>query len=162
MVFLKRRPLQERLDEALGAASASGCREYTGARNAHGYGVLGVGRRRTILAHRLAFCLAAGRDIDSIAGLTVCHHCDNPPCCNPDHLFLGTQRDNVRDMLSKGRRGGPMGEAHPWSKLCAQDVVAIREMNARGMSQRAIARHYAVNKTSIKLLLDGTTWRHVE
>lgn len=74
----------------------------------------GYGRYRQAYTHRLAWMLANG---PIPAGLFVLHKCDNPPCCNPDHLFLGTQADNVRDRDAKGRHWVPSGERHPCAKL---------------------------------------------
>lgn len=76
------------------------CWPWTGTRNDLGYGILRV-TGKNVRAHRFAYELASGRPIP--VGLEVCHRCDNPPCCNPAHLFLGTQGDNVRDAASKGR-----------------------------------------------------------
>jgi hypothetical protein len=75
------------------------CWPWTGYTNTRGYGVIRI-NRRTVLAHRIAYQVERGPIPD---GLFVCHHCDNPPCCNPAHLFLGTQTENMRDMISKGR-----------------------------------------------------------
>jgi hypothetical protein len=81
------------------------CREWSGSRDPRGYGRVGW-RGKVVLTHRLAWELAHGA-IPS--GLLVLHHCDNPPCCEPSHLFIGTQSDNIQDMLAKGR--GPWGHA---------------------------------------------------
>lgn len=85
------------------AANDSGCREYTGDLNVHGYGNVPFGGR-TILAHRAAAYAWMGFDIDS--KLYVCHHCDNRRCINPDHLFVGTAKENTQDCISKGRFKG--------------------------------------------------------
>lgn len=82
--------------------TANGCFEWQGYRNAGGYG-----RYSQKLAHRLAYSFAKGDP----GNLTVCHTCDNPPCCNPDHLWLGTQQDNLRDAMVKGRLRGA-GQTH--------------------------------------------------
>jgi len=84
---------------------SEGCWLWTSATTAAGYGVFRLGGRKGIAAyvHRLAWALTHGPIPD---GLEVCHHCDTPPCCNPDHLFLGTHSDNMRDMARKGRNRG--------------------------------------------------------
>lgn len=75
------------------------CWPWTAATRRRGYGIFTV-NRRNFVAHRLAFQVATGIDPGE---LLVCHTCDNPPCCNPAHLFLGTNSDNMRDMVAKGR-----------------------------------------------------------
>ena len=81
----------------------SGCWEWTKARASNGYGVIAWNRRKYVLIHRLAAHLWKGFDIDS--KLYVMHICDNPPCFNPDHLIIGTSKDNWRDAYRKGNRG---------------------------------------------------------
>src|SRR6185295_10809571 len=84
-------------------ARGDGCWEWQGWRNAGGYGVLAsgpAGRQKDELAHRIAWRLTNGAIPD---GLRVLHRCDNPPCCNPAHLFLGSDADNVADCIAKGR-----------------------------------------------------------
>lgn len=91
------------------ASRADGCWEWTGARGRAGYGYFSIKDRR-FFAHRLAFALVNG---PIPPGLFVCHRCDNPPCCRPDHLFLGTTRDNVVDAMRKGRRRSVSGRDVP-------------------------------------------------
>jgi hypothetical protein len=83
----------------------SGCWEWTGSKDAHGYGRLNIKSRSasSLLAHRIAYEVANG---PIPAGAAVCHSCDNPPCCNPAHLWLGSQSDNLRDASAKGRMRG--------------------------------------------------------
>ncbi len=96
---------------------AGGCIEWQGARLSAGYGKTGAGGRggKTLLTHRVAYELTHGPIPD---GMFVCHHCDNPPCVNVDHLFLGTHEDNTRDKMDKGRHGyGALyGDDHPKRK----------------------------------------------
>jgi hypothetical protein len=99
---------------------SDGCWEWRGARNQDGYGVVGWkenGGTRTTTASRIAVELTTGEPIP--AGLLVCHECDNPPCCNPNHLFLGTYTDNVRDAMRKGRH-------HGCRKMAGNDRVNVK------------------------------------
>jgi hypothetical protein len=94
-----------------------GCWEWTGARLHSGYGKLGR-KGRTYVAHRFAWELVNGAIPD---GLFACHRCDNRLCVRPDHLFLGTQKDNIADMLSKGRGSLPPGtEARREQNVCSR------------------------------------------
>lgn len=94
-------PLADRLSRKL-VTTSTGCWEFTGYRMPNGYGKIGLGSREdgNDLAHRVAWRLANG---PIPAGMDICHRCDNPPCCNPAHLFLGTRLDNMSDMSRKGR-----------------------------------------------------------
>lgn len=89
-----------RLLRSLTRSPANGCLEWSGVTNRRGYGRLQV-QGRMVLTHRLAWELANGSIPE---GMNVLHRCDNPPCCDPEHLFLGTQKDNVADMIAKGRK----------------------------------------------------------
>jgi hypothetical protein len=101
------------------------------------------------------------------SGIDVCHACDNPSCCRPDHLFLGTRSDNMQDMHAKGRypasrRGNfRRGSATSWSKLTETDVRTIRTDAAAGTSTSTLARRYGVNRTTIEAAVHKKTWRHV-
>lgn len=83
-----------------GVTPTSGCWEWAGARSNEGYGQLRNGQRGSLQAHRVSWTIHFGEIPD---GMFVLHHCDNRPCVRPDHLFLGTQADNLHDMYSKGR-----------------------------------------------------------
>lgn len=127
------------------------CWVWTGATD-KGYGQLGF-NGKSIGAHRLAYELRHGA---SPGILHVLHRCDNPPCCNPDHLFLGTNGDNVRDMCAKGRAwqqqpGNALrGSANPNAKLLPEQVVAIREAYAsKAMNGVQLAEVYGVGSSTI-------------
>lgn len=135
------------------------CWEWTAAKHQFGYGMLGV-NSKVIYAHRFSWQIHFG---DIPPGMEVCHSCDNPPCVNPNHLFLGTQTDNVYDMQRKGRhRGGSMpGESHPQSKLTKKQVRAIREQYAQGeISQRALAEQYGMCQSAIGNIIRRKSWKH--
>jgi hypothetical protein len=86
----------------------------------------------------------------------VCHRCDNPPCCNPAHLFLGTDLDNHADMIAKGRRAVFAGDANPGAKLTPGQVEEIR--SATGL-QREIAARFGISEASVGLIKRGKRWR---
>jgi general stress protein YciG len=130
------------------------CWEWTGARKDTGYGRLQIDGLR-VRAHRFAWELANG---PIPAGLSVCHRCDNPPCCNPAHLFLGTPADNSRDAATKGRM--PHGERHYRAAMTSAQVVEIRRLYVRGMSLGEIARTVGVPLGSVGSVTGGG-WRAV-
>lgn len=130
-----------------------------------GYGMIRVGDER-IMAHRFAYELAFGRPPDN---LLVCHRCDNPPCQNARHFFLGTAADNVRDMVTKGRCGGgrPVGRFHvrpPAAKLTEQIVREVRRVYVprdERFGAAALARLHGVTKQSMLKVLKRGSWRHL-
>lgn len=89
----------------------------------------------------------------------VCHHCDNPPCVNPDHLFLGTQQENMADMKRKGRSKDNRGIRNPKAKLTSLDVRAIRAIDKTGIcTRKSISKAFGVNPSSISAVALGRTW----
>lgn len=91
-------------------------------------------------------------------GLLVCHHCDDPKCCNPSHLFLGTVKDNYDDMVSKNRRVIVYGSAI----LTEKQVVEIREKSATGnFSRQEMAKEYGVDTSTITDIVNGRAWKHL-
>lgn len=134
----------------------SGCREWSGRRNSKGYGRLFVDGRRW-LAHRHAWVLANGPIPD---GMFVLHRCDNPPCCEPSHLFLGTLADNNADRDRKGHHVSLSGERHGMSKLTGPDASEIRRLYAEGpASQYALAERFGVSQATISRVVRGVIWQ---
>ncbi len=133
-----------------------GCWLWIGLIGTRGYGKIGAGgvRGPTLLAHRVSWELHFGPIPD---GMFVCHHCDNPACVRPDHLFLGKPRDNTADMFAKGRANPPRGEACPWSRLTAQQVGEIR--GRRGESPKKLATEYGVSVGAITGIFRGVNWQ---
>lgn len=138
------------------------CWLWTGATtNSNGY-LYGVLRRhrRWQRAHRYAYELAVGPIPE---GMLVCHACDVPLCVRPDHLFLGTHRDNTQDMLRKRRHGRERvhGSAHHKAKLTESDVQEIRRKRADGAALGPLASEYGVSKGLIWQIVSRRIWTHV-
>jgi DNA-directed RNA polymerase subunit RPC12/RpoP len=130
------------------------CWEWNGRRDSNGYGRIDI-KGFPRLAHRLMFEL-----INGWSPKAVCHSCDNPSCCNPSHLWAGTQADNVADMISKGRRNVPIrrGASVNTSKLTEQDVLLIV---ASSESIPHLAKQFSVTVEAIRAIRNGKNWRHV-
>lgn len=129
-------------------------------RGAQGYGTT-KWQHRTYATHRLAWELTYG---PIPPGLLVCHRCDNPPCVRPDHLWLGTPLDNMRDMRDKGR-ARPVrarGEAASRALLTEEQVRMVRQRQASGETMAALARELRVSFGAIRSIVVRKTWRHVE
>jgi len=132
-----------------------GCWPFTGALTADGYGHIKVnGRMR--MAHHIALKLSGF--IIPFERLQVRHYvCDNPPCCRPSHLKIGTPQDDADDKVSKGRQA--RGESHGHAKLRQQDADEIRRLyRAGGISQRTLARQFGVNQRAVWAILSGEAW----
>jgi hypothetical protein len=127
------------------------CWEWQGARGSKGYGAFQL-RTRQETAHRVAWRLHFGPIPE---GLFVCHSCDNPPCVNPAHLFLGTPADNAADREVKGRRKSLVGERHQNAKLTWADVCEVRRLYADGLLQRQIAERFGVTQPLVSMILSG-------
>jgi len=160
---------------------SEGCWEWQSSVHRNGYGKFNIGGK-TMLAHRIAWELAFGNIPD---GRYVLHHCDNPRCVRPDHLFLGDDKANVDDMWLKGRgksgKGTPRlgsrgdrhwkrrmpervkrGEACSWSKLSEDDVRAIRARYAAGeITQRELADEFNVHVMVINSIILRRSWKHI-
>lgn len=134
----------------------SDCWPWTAGTNPAGYGRIGIGTTTVVLAHRLAWKLTNGPIPN---GLWVLHRCDNPPCCNPAHLFLGTDTDNMRDATRKDRLA--FGSRHWRAKLTEQDAAAIRRRRAAGEKGRDLAREFGVSPTTISEIVHHKLWTHV-
>lgn len=155
------------------------CWPWLGHIGTSGYGVVTITRPNTEpkwMAHRIAYTIAHGQ---SVGGQHVCHSCDNPPCCNPAHLWLGTDADNRRDCATKGRASGnphprtdhlqahpnfnmPKGEDHHKAKLTPRMVSDIRRRYERGtVGYRKLGDLFGVSPMTIKAIVTRKTWKDV-
>lgn len=161
------------------------CWEWQGGRSDNEYGVFWC-QNRIVSAHRMGYMIYHEK---SPGELLVCHKCDNRPCCNPHHWFLGTPADNQTDMKLKGRsakgeksgahtkpesvrRGKDnhwYGVLHTWSlgeknvnaRLTREQIPLIREMVNSGMFMTEVAKLFKVSDVSINNIMNGKTWKHV-
>ena len=117
----------------------AGCWEWTGERNKAGYGIIYFWNKKA-LVHRVSAFYYKGFDLES--KLFVCHHCDNPACYNPDHLFVGTHLDNVADSVRKG------GKKYP-RKLTIEQVRGIRKRAKAGVGKKILAEEFKVSAKTI-------------
>lgn len=138
------------------SAGPDGCWPWTGSINKRsGHGRIRVGGK-LLLTHRFAYLLEHGEP-----GACVLHTCDNPPCCNPMHLWLGTAQDNNRDRDEKGRNVNRRGVEHGCARLTEDDVLQIRARCAAGQAQSSVARDYGVVAGNIWHIVNRKTWTHV-
>ena len=134
------------------------CWEWQGYKGTGGYGQVSFNGKRTT-AHRVAWELSQGSISD---GLVVCHHCDNPACVNPAHLFLGTPADNLGDARQKGRWRAPAGEQQGQAKLTNEQVIAIRRRYGAGdVTQKQLAPFYGITASSVSRIIRREGWKHL-
>lgn len=131
------------------------CWPWSGHRDDDGYGTIRY-QNRQIKTHRLSWELTYG---PIPGGLCVLHRCDNPPCCNPYHLFLGTNADNMADKTAKGRQS--RGVRSGRTALTDDLVAKILDRLASGGSQREVAQEFGVSPGTIGSIEQGRTWVHV-
>ena len=159
----KHSSLRERVELRTIPEPNSGCWLWEGIVSKDGYGILQVrtltGQTKRVRAHRVAWELENG---PIPVGVLACHRCDNRCCVNPDHIFLGSPSDNIRDMVRKGREGPGAfapGNSHRLAKLSEQDVIEIRRSHEK---QSVLASRYGVHQSNISLLQNGRIWKHLK
>jgi len=134
---------------------SDGCWWFVGSKNKHGYGLL-VYKNKSYYAHRRSWEAFNG-DIQD--GLCVLHKCDNPSCVNPDHLFLGTRKDNIIDKVNKGRQSSLFGEKNKASKLTEEKVKEIRSKYIpKKYTYKMLSKEFNVSLCTIRDVIKRNTW----
>jgi hypothetical protein len=149
--------VQERFWSKVNIKSENECWEWIKFKNKKGYGLFGLNAIPEG-AHRVSWRFTYG---DIPESLCVLHKCDNPACCNPAHLFLGTNQDNVNDRVAKNRSSDLRGSKHYRAKLTEIKVLEIRSLYKMGIRQSSIAKTYKVNQGTISNIIDKKTWTHI-
>jgi hypothetical protein len=147
----RNKPWQDRFWKFVTPTTADECWEWQGMRHQQGYGRISTQGRGVLPAHRASYILAHG---EIPAGLHILHRCDNPPCVNPAHLFLGTHDDNMRDMAAKGR-----AVSRPRIKVPQETVNRVRELRAQGLTGSQIAAATGVKPGYVYDLMSGRSRR---
>ena len=137
---------------------ANECWPWTRGKSHDGYGRIQL-RGRDQYAHRIAWELANRRSAD---GFLVLHSCDNPGCCNPAHLRLGSHTDNQRDAIERGRRDDRRGSQNHNAKLTETAVRRLRALRAQGATLRELAQEFGIAENTACMAARGTRWTHVE
>jgi len=154
-LLCKSHTLTERFWGYVDVKTEDECWEWTGTKTAANYGLIWWNDGLQY-AHRLSLEMD-GRPVPE--RWHACHTCDNPPCVNPNHLFVGTPKDNAQDKVAKGRH--VFGENHPNAKLSDTDVLEIRKLVSEGMFQSDISRKYGLNISYVSELVAGLKRRDI-
>lgn len=147
----------ERFLQRIDINTPNGCWLWTAGRFDKGYGAFRVNGKQ-LKAHRWAYEHYIG---PIPAGQLVCHSCDVPACVNPDHLFIGSHDDNMRDMTAKGRCNPIRGSRSRLARLTEEEVRAIRALADTGVYQREIGERYGISQGAVSMILAGRRWAEV-
>lgn len=137
------------------------CWQWKSGKRGKGYGIFRFARHNQV-ASRMSLAMFLGRNL--LKGEMACHHCDNPPCVNPNHLFAGTAKDNMSDCVAKGRtakwNGSRIGEGNPRARLTVDQARVIKA--SRDTHPTVLARTYRVSRALVYGIWAGTVWPHLE
>ena len=154
-----RSTLEERFWTKVDVRGSNDCWEWTAYKNNCGYGTLQIDGRSRLATHVLFYIMKG--DWPS-KGRTCNHHCDNTGCLNPKHLYLGTQKSNIRDRESRGRGNQSKGEKNGRAKLTEEQVRRIKSLLCIGITRTVLGRQFGVSRKSIYDIENGKNWAHVK
>lgn len=157
---------QKRLQQIIAKTKKlpNGCIEWMGARDKNGYGRASYTfnkKRKTRPVHRVIYYILKG---EIPPDMIICHKCDNPSCCNIEHIFLGTYKDNSQDRDRKGRDGGltkdQRGSKNKQAKIIESDILLIRKLYSQGIMAKELAKIFGFHVNSICRIIDKKRWNH--
>jgi len=146
---------QERIEAKVLRIPEAGCWVWMGSSQVRGYGEI-ISNNRKHLAHRASYEAFVGK---IPKGMYVCHACDNVACVNPNHLFLGTQKQNLQDMASKGR--STWGEKNPMAKLTEEQVKEIKHGFATGKTDTELSKQFNISRSTIYGIRNSRLWSYI-
>lgn len=146
---------KERIESKVLRIPEAGCWVWMGSSQVRGYGEI-ISNKRKHLAHRASYEAFVG---PIPKGMYVCHACDNVSCVNPNHLFLGTQKQNLQDMASKGR--STWGEKNPMAKLTEEQVKEIKQGFASGKTDTELAKQFNMSRQGINNIRNNKLWGYI-
>lgn len=156
---MKNKTALQRFEDKFERITESGCWIWLGADDGHwGYGRFYFGDGTYISTHRASWIFYKGEIKEN---LFVCHKCDNPSCVNPNHLFLGTNADNMADMKNKGRVGFVSGEDSHCAKLTEGEVIELRNLYSKGWKIKDLCEKFIIKKSMAYYIVNRQSWKHI-
>lgn len=150
-------PVEDRIIKFINVKDENECWEFTGFKNSDGYGIIGISNGKCESAHRVMYRIH-NKEIPE--NMVIMHTCDNSSCCNPKHLVLGTQNDNIQDMVNKQRHVYQTKEDSHFAKLTEEQVVEIRNKYTGKRGEKVkLAKEYHVVVTTITNILNNKSWK---
>ena len=150
--------IESRFWSKVNKLSPEECWPWIGAKSSWGYGNFRF-RKKPWPAHRVVWVLNHG---EIPKGMYICHKCDNPPCCNPDHLFMGTPKENTADMFNKGYNHNHLrGSNHPLARFNENEILEIKKLLHHGVKQTHIARMFNTRQSHISKIKRNEIWGYL-